>query len=380
MVRLLRMIDRLRSLFRNHGEATAMLGGGAAILVVIVIGILVLQSAMLPTGRRTPASVPTAPSPNVSFAVAYASPSASLTASTPTPLESPIDEERGYLETPDLDAPTATPDASTAPTATPAPTQTPTPTATPVSDGRVKLIVRDARNGYESHLFHIAKGDSVEATVELIVNDLDRSVCSLIQAVKPDDPVIAARDIALEPLAKQTVDIFDGWNTFNATCATDMGPVGTSLRAVARDGQPEACKGFEFARDDISVTSFDELRTGVIGTWVGCATTPWTPMYKVTLVLREDGTYSAKSGEGLDGQRMLALYYGTDKDSPLKRYALTDLQASGLGLGEIDVYWDSGSVVRDDLRNVRLMGDKLEFEMFHFGQYGPIAFRLNRVR
>jgi hypothetical protein len=102
-------------------------------------------------------------------------------------------------------------------------------------------------------------------------------------------------------------------------------------------------------------------------------------MYKVTFVLRQDGSYSAKSGEGLDGQRMLALYYGTDKDSPLKRYYLTDLQASGLGLGEIDIYWDSGSVVRDDLRNIRLMGDKLEFELLHEGSYGPITFRLNRV-
>ena len=360
-----------------------MVGGGAGVLVVIVIGILLLQSAMLPTGRRSPASVTTTPPANASSAVVYASPSVLLPTSTPTPLESPIDGEGGYLETPDLEPPTATPDATATPTAKPTPkptaTPTPTPTRTAVSDGRVKLIVRDARNGYESHLFHIAKGDSVEATVELIVNELDRSVCSLIQAVKPDDPVIAARDIALEPLPKQTVDIFDGWNTFNATCTTDTGPVGASLRAVARDGQPEACKGFDFARDDISVTSFDELASGVIGTWVGCATTPWTPMYKVTFVLRADGTYSAKSGEGLDGQRMLALYYGTDKDSPLKRYALTDVQASGLGLGEIDVYFGSDSVVRDDLRNIRLMGDKLEFEMFHDGGYGPITFRLNRV-
>ena len=27
----------------------------------------------------------------------------------------------------------------------------------------------------------------------------------------------------------------------------------------------------------------------------------------------------------------------------------------------------------------RLMGDKLEFEMFHDGTYGPITFRLNRA-
>ena len=240
-------------------------------------------------------------------------------------------------------------------------------------------MVRDTRHGYESTVFP-SKGTSVEAIVDLSgPPDLDRSGCSLVQAIKPDDPSIAPRDVTLEPLATQTVELFDGWNTFDASCATPTGLATASRRAVVHDGQPEACKGFEFERDDISVASFDDLESGVIGTWVGCATTPWTPMYKVTFVLRNDGTYSAKSGEGLDGQRMLALYYGTDKDSALKRYALTDLQASGLGLGEIDVVFDSHSVVRDDLRNVRLMGDKLEFEMFHMGSYGPITFRLNRA-
>jgi hypothetical protein len=204
------MIDRLRSLFRNHGEATAMLGGGAAILVVIVIGTLVLQSAMLPTGRRTPASVPTTPSPNASFAVAYPSPSVSLPASTPRALQIPIDEEGGYLESPDLDAPTATPDATATPTAkpTPKPTATPRPTHTPApaSVGTLALVVRDASNGSERHLFPIRKGDSVEAVVELIAPDFDRSRCSLVQVLEPDDPAIAARDVALEPLATQTVD------------------------------------------------------------------------------------------------------------------------------------------------------------------------------
>ena len=254
-----------------------------------------------------------------------------------------------------------------------------------IADGEFIVLVGPSGCGKSTLLRMVAgleritKGDSVAVIVELIVTDLDRDQCSLGQATKPDDPAIAPRNIVLSPLASQTVDIFDGWNTFNASCPGENGPVGASLRAVARDGQPEACKGFEFTRDAISISSFEELSRGVIGTWVGCATTPWTPMYKVTFVLRSDGTYSAKSGEGLDGQRMAALYYGTDKDSPLKRYALTDLQASGLGLGEIDVYFDGGSVVRDWLRNIRLMGDKLEFEMFHDGTYGPITFRLNRA-
>jgi hypothetical protein len=383
------MIDRLRSLFGNHGEATAMLAGGAGILVVIVIGVVLLQGAMLPSGRRS-AAVSTSPSPNASVAVVYASPSASVLTSTATPDASPSDEEGGYLGEPDQDPSIApatptptprvkpTPKPTTSPSAKPTPKPTPEPTPTPIPDSRVKVIVRDTRNGFETNLFRIAKGDSVDVTVELVITGLDRSLCTLGQQTKPDDPAVAARNIVLRPLASQTVAIFDGWNTFNASCPSELGPVGASLRAVARDGQPEACKGFTFVREPISVSTFDELATGVVGRWVGCVTTPWTPMYQVTLVFREDGTYSAKSGEGLDGQRMVALYNGSDKDSPLKRYAMTDLQASGLGLGEIDVYWDSRSVFRDDIRNVRLMDDKLEFEIFHDGA-GPITFRLNRV-
>jgi hypothetical protein len=380
------MIDRLRSIFRGRGEATAMLAGGAGILAVIVIGVVLLQGAMLRSDRRS-AEVSTTPSPNASVAVVYASPSASLSSSTTTPDGSPTVEGGGYLEQPDQSpsiapadpTPTPTVKPTPKPTAVPTAKPTPEPTPTPAPDSRVKLIVRDTRNGYETNLFRIAKGDSVDVIVELVVTDLDRNLCTLGQQTKPDDPAVAARNIVLSPLASQTVPIFDGWNTFNASCPSELGPVGASLRAVARDGQPEACKGFTFVRGPISASTFDELASGVIGTWVGCATTPWTPMYKVTFVLRQDGSYSAKSGEGLDGQRMLALYYGTDKDSPLKRYYLTDLQASGLGLGEIDIYWDSGSVVRDDLRNIRLMGDKLEFELLHEGSYGPITFRLNRV-
>jgi hypothetical protein len=380
------MIDRLRSIFRGRGEATAMLAGGAGILAVIVIGVVLLQGAMLRSDRRS-AEVSTTPSPNASVAVVYASPSASLPSSTTTPDASPTVEGGGYLEQPDQSpsiapadpTPTPTVKPTPKPTAVPTAKPTPEPTPTPAPDSRVKLIVRDTRNGYETNLFRIAKGDSVDVIVELVITDLDRNQCTLGQQTKPDDPAVAARNIVLSPLASQTVAIFDGWNTFNASCPSELGPVGASLRAVARDGQPEACKGFTFVRGPISASTFDELASGVIGTWVGCATTPWTPMYKVTFVLRQDGSYSAKSGEGLDGQRMLALYYGTDKDSPLKRYYLTDLQASGLGLGEIDIYWDSGSVVRDDLRNIRLMGDKLEFELLHEGSYGPITFRLNRV-
>ena len=170
----------------------------------------------------------------------------------------------------------------------------------------------------------------------------------------------------------------DGSHTFQARCPSVVGTVSASVRVIAMDGRPEACEGFEFVRDDITASSYGELTAGIVGTWHGCVSTPWTAMYEVTFAFDADGTYSAHTGEELDGVRMIALYYGSDDDAPLKKYAITDLQDSGLGIGEIDIYFDTGTV-RDSLRNVRLMGDKLEFEMFHDNRYGPLTFRLARV-
>lgn len=64
---------------------------------------------------------------------------------------------------------------------------------------------------------------------------------------------------------------------------------------------------------------------------------------------------------------------------PPKRYAINDLQASLKGLGQIDVAFQPGETDganRDELRNIRLMGDLLEFELFHQSAYGPVTFQL----
>ena len=102
-------------------------------------------------------------------------------------------------------------------------------------------------------------------------------------------------------------------------------------------------------------------------------------MYEVTVTLRADGTYSATTTEVLDGNQMIAMYYGTDDDYPSKVYAINDFQDSRLGVGQIDVAFGPEPALRDSLRNVRLMGDKLEFEVFHMEQYGPITFQLYRA-
>src|SRR5262249_15221344 len=135
-----------------------------------------------------------------------------------------------------------------------------------------------------------------------------------------------------------------------------------------------------FPTGPITASTLDEFNAGMVGTWQGCVTTPtgWVPKYWVTMTFRSDGTYSARSDEVLDGQHMIAMYYGTDEDSPDKVWHLVDVHADGTASGTIDIVFDVGSVNRDDIRQIRLMGDKLQFEYWHFNTYGPVIFQLKR--
>ena len=361
-----------------------MIGAGAMVLMVILVG-----AALVRSNTSRPAQVAAAPrSPIVATpgpSIAGLAPSPSLAVPTPLPTPSPTptvaptpepSDESGYLDEPDQD-PIDVEDPDLA-IPTPGPTPKASPKPTPKPDPSIALEVNGIGD-YQGVPVWLGEGGNPDAVVSLIARDLDQSQCTLTHLYEPDDPTIEGSKVRLEPVSEQTVRLEDGTHTFEASCPTSEGPLRTSLSAIARDGRPEACKDFEFTRDPISVSTFDDLASGIIGTWQGCASTPWTPMFAVTFVFRSDGTYSAVSEEVLDGEDMTALYYGTDADSPLKKYAMTDLQASKLGLGEIDIFSALGTSDRDELRNIRLMGDKLEFEMFHSGQYGPLTYQLNRV-
>lgn len=137
----------------------------------------------------------------------------------------------------------------------------------------------------------------------------------------------------------------------------------------------EACVDYQFTAGPITVASLSELQEGVLGTWSGCVTTPWVPRYWVTLTFRADGTYSSDAWKGSDEP---ALYYGSDEDSPEKVYELDNLYDDLEGIGQIDIYFWPGNVNRGELRNIALMGDKLSFEFFHRGQYGPLTYELWR--
>lgn len=141
---------------------------------------------------------------------------------------------------------------------------------------------------------------------------------------------------------------------------------------------PSSCPEAGFDVSEPTAASLAELQAGVAGTWVGCVITPWVSPYEVTFTFRADGTYSSTALTMPDGIVEPALYYGLDGDATGKTYALKDLLDDLTGVGQIDVVFDVGTVVRGDLRNIRLMGDRLEFEFFHRGTYGPIVYQLTR--
>ena len=221
----------------------------------------------------------------------------------------------------------------------------------PVLEPEVSLL-RGGSGGEAG--YWIRTGDTVDAVLELRAYELDPSDCLLTQSYEPDDPSRTPWTVPLEPYSKQTISLTDGRHTFNAECWTSAGGRTATVIAIAMDQKPEACRDFEFVRGEITVSSLEELEAGVVGTWRGCVMTPWTPMYEVSVTLREDGTYSAATNEVLDGNRMIALYYGSDADSPSKLYAINDFRESRLGVGQLDISFGAGQgSTRDSLRNVR---------------------------
>jgi hypothetical protein len=352
---------------RSHSRIAAAVAAIVASIAVFSIGFAVTRPATSTT------SVAAAPEWSPSLPLPTASPAAFASSASPTvPNAEPTFAISERSPEPSFESPVATPSE-------PGPTVLDEDEPYPTPEPQPSVAVQVGGMGGEVG-FRIQEGSpSVQDVLHLITQDLDRSKCSLTQSYEPDDPAVAPWTKKLRPFAQQKVTLTDGRHTFVAICPSSSGKLRASVRAIAMDGKPEACKDFEFVRDDISVSSYEEITAGIVGTWEGCVGTPWTPLYAVSVTLREDGTYSAKSDEVLDGTKMIAMYYGMDEDSSLKTYSITDFQASGLGIGQIDLVFDVGSVTRDELRNVRLMGDKLEFEMFHLGQYGPLTFQLNRA-
>jgi hypothetical protein len=374
------MVARLAR--RLHGAPRSSMWRTRPAMAVAILSLLLalVLGAALTAGTWRPALLSDSrPDGPIAVVVDPAGPSA-----TPTP------ELSALVSAPSASAVVSIP--SEAPSVTPAepspsaaspsvvPTASPTaePTVVPVLDPAVSLLLDGLA---EDRAFSIDAAASVDVELRLVTRDLDASRCTVTHRIEPDKQEVAGSTVALSPVPMQAVSLIDGRHSFSASCPSVQGVLKADVRSSAIDRQPERCKDFVFPAADISVSTIDELSSGIVGTWQGCVATPWVPAYFVTMTFRADGSYSAGSTEVLDGQQMVAMYYGTDPDNVSKRYAVNDLQASMQGTGQIDVYFGdgSGSVNRGDLRNIKLMGDVLEFEFFHRGVYGPLTFQLVRL-
>src|SRR5262249_54620823 len=131
-------------------------------------------------------------------------------------------------------------------------------------------------------------------------------------------------------------------------------PPATTRPRPTDSPEPTRCADVAFTTSPITASTLDEFEAGIVGTWQGCVTTPgWVPKDWVTMTFRSDGTYSARSDDVLDGQDMIAMYYGMDEDSPNKVCHLVDVHDDGTASGTIDIVFDVGSVNRDEIRQIR---------------------------
>ncbi len=120
-----------------------------------------------------------------------------------------------------------------------------------------------------------------------------------------------------------------------------------------------------------------QLRKGVLGNWMGTVATPWGPPYQVGMTFFTDGHYGARCLLGPPG--CVAFYYGSDEDSPEKRYTIEDVRADGKGDGEIIFWFSPMDTNAGVLRNMEISpdGGQLSFDAYK-GEYGPLQFRLSR--
>ena len=84
------------------------------------------------------------------------------------------------------------------------------------------------------------------------------------------------------------------------------------------------------------------VQTALPGHWHGEAKTSWTTPYLIDLTFREDGTYSAVCSN-IPAECCTAFSYGTDDDTPLKRYHPLDAKLlAGDVVGKIDIVFEYG--------------------------------------
>jgi len=202
---------------------------------------------------------------------------------------------------------------------------------------------------------------------------MELSSCNFTHKYVVDDSQGEVREKALESSESQILTAIDGDHAVSVVCGDYM----NSFAFRVADRQPEMCRDSTFEKTEVTASSVEEINNIVIGAWEGCVKTPWVPVYFVTIEFRRDGTYSANSNEVLDGVKMNAMYYGTEEDNSDKKYLIDSVDSAGIARGDLVIYFaESATKTTGRLEKVRVIGNKLSFEYYHRGTYGPLTFEL----
>ena len=155
-------------------------------------------------------------------------------------------------------------------------------------------------------------------------------------------------------------------------CACTNGLVGAQICQPNGTYGPCVCQGDGGTWDQQQLA---RLRRGIVGRWAGVQTNPWTGPCQHTFTFEASGIYSAHS----PGESCVVLYYGSNNDSPEKKYTLDDVKPGGEGMGQIGIYFGPGNTYPGEMRNVALSEDLqlLKFEVM-YRTYGPMVFSLKR--
>jgi hypothetical protein len=161
-----------------------------------------------------------------------------------------------------------------------------------------------------------------------------------------------------------------------------VSPAPTSSATPGRDAATDDASvdvGIADASNDTDqpweVQQLDRIRSGVLGTWAGTQTNPWSDPCPVTITFGA-ASYSAHS----PGDACTVFYWGVNDDSPEKTYLIDDVTASAEGTGEIAIYFQPGDTNRGVLEHIALSADnqQLTFQTLK-DDYGPLVFTLSRA-
>jgi hypothetical protein len=144
--------------------------------------------------------------------------------------------------------------------------------------------------------------------------------------------------------------------------------------------------------EDLGVsTQLALARRALIGDWHGFVKSPWVEPYQIVLSFGESGDYSARcttnsdfgaTGDG--GGCCRAFYYGSDRDSALKRWSLTSVNADNSIEGDLDIAFCYDECYlpgwQGKLRNVDYdqSGNRIRFQFWRDDGYGPLEVELER--